>query len=458
MSGNVPSDKKVADLSALLEISKAMAVEKDLMALLDLIVHRATQVMQAERTSLFLVDHEQQELWTRIAEGLEIREIRLPVGKGISGTVAQTKEVINIPEPYSDPRFDSSWDRKTGFRTRSILCVPLVTHEDKVVGVIQVLNKAGGPFTSYDETLLSAFASHAAIALDQADLIQHYVEKKKMAAALEVAQQIQTQVLPTESPLFDGFDLYGHCWPCDETGGDYYDFIELPNGQMGLTVGDVTGHGVGSALMMMGSRSLLRALLRMETDLKCVFTQFNDLLSCDVRQGMFITLFYGALDAEAHTVTYLSAGHEPGLLVRAATGEIEELGSDAPPMGILDDVEFPSPTTCAFEPGDTLFLCTDGLTEATNAKGQMFGRERLYEALRANIGEPAEHVVEALNRAVREFVLSSKDQAEEEGPRDRPVGDPQDRPADVPFSARELARVPFKDDLTLVAARAIHEP
>ena len=418
---DVSADKKVADLSALLEISKAMAVEKELDALLDLIIHKASSVMQAERTTLFLVDQAADELWTRIAEGLEIKEIRLPIGTGISGTVAATKELVNISDPYNDTRFDPSWDQRTGYRTRNTLCVPLITHEGRVVGVVQVLNKKDGHFTEYDESLLLALGSQAAIALDQAELIEHYVEKKRMAAALEVAQEIQASVLPSESPAFEGFDIYGHCWPCDETGGDYYDFIDLPDGRLGISVGDVTGHGVGSALLMMASRSLLRALVSVEDNVQACITRVNSLLSADIREGLFLTLFYGAIDAEKRTISYISAGHEPGLLCRAATGEVEQLPGAAPPMGIMEDMEFPKPETLSFETDDLLFLCTDGATETPAPDRGMFGRERLQEVLVANLHKPAEEVVAAVNRAVREFSNNA----------------------------------PLRDDLTLVAVRAV---
>ena len=418
---DMPAEKKVADLSALLEISRAMAAEKDIDALLDVIIHKTTGVMQAERSTLYLVDKETNELRTRIAEGLEIKEIRLPIGTGISGSVAATRELVNIRDPYDDPRFDQSWDEKTGFRTRSILCAPLVTHEDKVVGVVQVLNKMGGPFTAYDESLLLALASHAAIALDQAELIQHYVEKKKMAAALEVAREIQASVLPTESPWIEGFDIHGHCWPCDETGGDYYDFISLPNDKLGIAVGDVTGHGIGSALLMMASRSLLRAVVSVQPDLGESMTLVNDLLSEDVQEGMFLTLFYGALDPEKRTISFLSAGHEPGLLCRVNTGEIEQLQSGCPPMGVMVGMDFARPQTITLNKGDLLFLCTDGATEAGSPDfGELFGRERLHNMLLASLDKPAEQVVHAVNEAVRKF----------------------------------SGHLPLKDDLTLVAVRA----
>ncbi len=422
MSASAPPEDRLADLEALLDISKAMAVEKDLNKLLDLIIERTTQVMRAERTSLFLVDHETNELWTRTAEGLEIKEIRLPVGQGISGMVAQTKQLVNIADPYSDPRFDASWDKKTGFRTRSILCAPLITHEDKVVGVVQVLNKKGGAFTSYDEDLLLALAGHAAIALDQAELIKHYVEKQKMAAALQVAQQIQASVLPTESPMVEGFDISGRCWPCDETGGDYYDFIHLSDGRLALAVGDVTGHGVGSALLMMAARSLLHALFTFQTELQQVANEMNSLLAEDVSEGMFMTLFLGVLDPDAAALTYLSAGHPSPLWVRKQGGEVVELEGKNPPMAIAPGVEFAVSGPIRFEPGDVLFLFTDGASERLNAEQtKMFGVDGVRQVVLANLDKSSEEML----MAVREAVLRFGDYA------------------------------PKKDDLTLVSVKAL---
>ncbi|MBI3270793.1 MAG: GAF domain-containing protein [Planctomycetes bacterium] len=169
--------KKLKNLTALLELSSAMMAERNHDALLHLIMARVTEVLDAERSSLFLKDPYKSELYSRIAHDLEIREIRVQIGHGVAGYVAQTRAVMNVPDAYREPRFNQDVDRRTGFRTRTILCAPLVSHRDELLGVIQVLNRRGGAFTREDEELLVAFASHAAVALENAHL---YEEQERM--------------------------------------------------------------------------------------------------------------------------------------------------------------------------------------------------------------------------------------------------------------------------------------
>ena len=163
---------RVEKLTALLEVGKAMASERNLDRLLQLILGEVTKVMEAERSSLFLVDKERNELWSKIAQGLEVREIRLKIGMGISGYVAQTGKIINIPDAYADPRFNQETDRRTGFHTRNILCTPMQNKHNEVIGVLQVLNKKDGVFTAEDEDLILALSSQAAVAVENAILYE----------------------------------------------------------------------------------------------------------------------------------------------------------------------------------------------------------------------------------------------------------------------------------------------
>lgn len=173
--------KKVKDLSVLLEISKALVLEKYLSSLLNLIMKEVTRVMGAERSSLFLVEEEKKELYTYIAQGPEIKRIRLPLNEGIAGYVATTGKVLNIKDAYKDSRFDRAVDKKTGYRTKTILCVPMNNHKGEMIGVIEVLNKKRGYFTQYDESLLTALASQAAVAIENAKL---YEDQEKLFKSL----------------------------------------------------------------------------------------------------------------------------------------------------------------------------------------------------------------------------------------------------------------------------------
>ncbi|HSB82161.1 MAG TPA: HD domain-containing phosphohydrolase [Candidatus Methylomirabilis sp.] len=163
---------RVEKLTALLEVGKAIASERNLDRLLRLILNEVTTVMEAERSSLFLVDRETDELWSKIAQGLEVREIRIKIGMGISGYVAQTGKILNIQDAYGDPRFNPETDRRTGYRTRTTLCAPMLNQRNEVIGVLQVLNKRDGVFTAEDEELLLAISSQAAVAVENAILYE----------------------------------------------------------------------------------------------------------------------------------------------------------------------------------------------------------------------------------------------------------------------------------------------
>jgi len=169
--------RKVDDLNSLLEISAAMNSEKDLSSLLDLIVSETTKVLQAERTTLYLYDRENGELWSLIAQGDGMGEIRLKLGQGLAGYVAESKESIKIDDAYSDHRFNKDVDKKTGYVTRNMLVVPLLNLNDGIVGVMQVINKKGDDaFTEGDMELLHALATHAAVAIEKQNL---YEENEK---------------------------------------------------------------------------------------------------------------------------------------------------------------------------------------------------------------------------------------------------------------------------------------
>ena len=176
------------DLDALLEVARALSAERDLDRLLGMILDAAKRLIKAERGSVFLVEDKTGDLLTRVAQGSET--IRLPKGSGIAGSVAETGEPVNIPDVYADDRFNPENDRRSGFRTHSMLCMPLTTYEGSIVGVLQALNKNGDqPFTAYDQEVLAALCSHAAVALDTAQLIQRDRERQRLQQEMGACQR-----------------------------------------------------------------------------------------------------------------------------------------------------------------------------------------------------------------------------------------------------------------------------
>jgi signal transduction histidine kinase len=173
--------RQTRNLSILLEVSKALASHVRLDELLATIISKTTEVLDAERATLFLYDAARDELWSKTADHLEITEIRFPVGEGIAGAVARTRAIENIPDVYADPRFNREFDNQTGYRTRSVLSIPLIGAHDELVGVIQVLNKKNRTqFDQEDESLLLGLSAHVSVAIERASLIEAYIEKDRI--------------------------------------------------------------------------------------------------------------------------------------------------------------------------------------------------------------------------------------------------------------------------------------
>ncbi len=354
------ANRLAQDLQAVIAISRAMGSERNLDRLLGLIVKSVTQVVGADRTSLFLVDRERQQLLTRVSQGA--REIRLPLGSGIAGTVASTGTPINIPHAYADPRFNRDHDRTSGYITRSILCLPLTNYSGEVVGVIQALNKRGGePFNAYDEHVLGALCGSAAVAIDNAQLIQRDRDRLRMESEMELARRLQLSLLPSVPPVIPGWRLASWCRSCDQTGGDYFDFIPCADGQFDVVVGDVSGHGIAAALLMSTARAFLRALHERGDAPATTMLSLNRLLEADLSDDSFMTMVLARLAPDG-SCRYVAAGHEPPLVWRRA-GVSDQLTSSGLPLGMMDDSTYDEGVIPPLAAGDLLVLFTDGIPD-----------------------------------------------------------------------------------------------
>jgi sigma-B regulation protein RsbU (phosphoserine phosphatase) len=239
------------------------------------------------------------------------------------------------------------------------------------------------------------------------DLGPKLQEHEKTQRSLALARAIQQNLLPQRAPEIDGFQIAGRCRYCDETGGDYFDFIHLPGSEkqkIGIVLGDVTGHGVGAALLMASARSILRnASLHFTGDLAELMTQFNDQLSEDTGEDKFMTLFYGALDNTDRTLTWASGGHDPAIWYRQESDTFEELPNTGPLTGYMKDMPYEQAGPVTLETGDILLVGTDGIWEAESTDGQPYGKERLYELIRAHKDHSAQQIVDMIIESVEDF-------------------------------------------------------
>lgn len=389
------------DFQRLLDVTRALSQPVDLRSLLVQIVDAGRELLDAERGSVFLHDAATGDLVTTVATGSG--EIRVPRGRGIAGECAQRRRVINVPDCYADPRFDSAFDQKSGFRTRCLLAVPLIGHDETLVGVMQLLNKRGGTFGEEDESIATALASQCAVAIQRQALLREIVAKEKMERELEVARQIQVSFLPRSMPKVAGYALAGWSRPADQTGGDVFDVVGDGPSRTVLLLGDATGHGIGPALSVTQVRSMLRMALRLGANLDAVFGHLNDQLADDLPSNRFVTAFLGVLDTTTHTLTYQSAGQGPILHIAAADGSSRSLKTTAAPLGLLPGLRIPAAGSMELASGDLVALITDGVFERENAEGAEFGTDAVVDVIRRNAGAPLEAVVHAIVTACDEF-------------------------------------------------------
>lgn len=227
--------------------------------------------------------------------------------------------------------------------------------------------------------------------------------------ALALAEEVQRNLLPQAAPGLPGFDIAGTSLYSDETGGDYYDFIHAPNdqpGRFGVIIGDVTGHGIAAALLMTTARAFLRMRSFQPGSLASVIDDVNRLLCADLADsGRFMTLFYLAIDVEKKRLHWVRAGHDPIILYDAATGLANDIpDKGGPPLGIVTEARYAENSAAGFTPGQVALLATDGLWEARNAKGEMFGKDRVRELLGRHSDMSAADLVAAVLEGLREFL------------------------------------------------------
>ncbi|MCH8805003.1 MAG: SpoIIE family protein phosphatase [Planctomycetes bacterium] len=389
----------IDQLRRILDVTRRMAATTDLDVLLSMIVDAACQVLECQRATIFLYDQASNELVSRVAK--DAREIRFPADRGIAGAVAQGRKLINVPDAYADERFNPDVDRKTGFRTRNLLTLPLENIEGRLTGVLQVLNKRGGPFDRNDEDLAGVFGAQAGVALHRGKLLEEYAEKQRLARDMDIARTIQRGLLPKENPTVPGYEIAGWNRSADETGGDCYDFIPLRDGRLAILLADATGHGIGAALVIAQCRSLVRAMLSVSEDLLRIAASVNSLLAHDLSEEHFVTAFVGILDPARHTIEYVAGGQGPLLLV--TRDSVDNRTASDLPFAVLADHEFTDKSSFQLERGAIVVLLTDGFFETADQQQAFYGEDRVAEFVQAHLSDPLETLIERLHDSVREF-------------------------------------------------------
>jgi len=260
---------------------------------------------------------------------------------------------------------------------------------------ITVLVKATIP-PGYEKTWSKAFIS-----------VLDLTERVRMRQGLELAMEVQQNLLPKADPKVDGVDIAGKSIYCDETGGDYYDYLNLNHGKedrMGVVVGDVSEHGMPAALLMATARSSLRQRSILPGDIATIVSDLNRQLAEDVQtSGRFMTLFYLTIDPKNRVLQWVRAGHDPAIFYDPTTDTFEELRGSGIALGVDENWKYQANEKSDLVSGQIILLGTDGIWEARNPKGEMFGKSRLKEIIRSHATEPAKQIVDTVIKESEQF-------------------------------------------------------
>jgi len=346
------------------DINRKISGSSDVDEVLGYILDTLREVIPYESASLFLVHPRTQGLKYAIHRG---------------------------PDAYNGKQFPSESVRLARLQpvgyyleysgTSSARLTVLITNRHGIVGAFQF----AGPANIFAETVLeltTVVASQAAIFVDKAVLNKELREKRKIEEELRIAREVQLSLLPAEAPKLEALDLHGINVPSYKIGGDYFDFIPIVDGHLGIAVADVAGKGIPASLIMASFRAFLRAEIRNNYAIRTILAKVNRVLKETLRDDQFVSAFYGVLDLARRRFTYSNAGHHPAILFRR-DGKRKYLKSGGLVLGIFDGVTY-NEHFVDLIPGDLLLLYTDGLVEAENPGGDMYGRARLEQFVAAN--------------------------------------------------------------------------
>jgi len=408
-TGNKPSrpDRALSTedkLRLLLDITNTISRSLDLDEVLNLVMDTLGSLLPYDAAGIYLIEFggESKDPYifkSKVIRGYDISfrlvEPRLKMGEGFLGTVAQSGKPIISEDVSLDPRYFEARSR-----TRSEMIAPIISNE-RVIGVFDLESDHLAEYDEDDLAVLNLLASHVAIIIEKVQLHEHMVEKKRIEAQLEIARQVQLELLPDRDPQLKDFDMSAYVFPTEEVSGDYYDWVRIFDDQIGIVVADAVGKGIPAALLMSFLRASLRASVQVGYAPHIAMSKVNNLLWDSVEDHQFITAIYGILDETNRTLVFSNAGHNPPLLMSAdGTYRYVEYGDT--PLGMFYDARFHQ-HFILFEPGQTMVIYTDGITEASDDAGEEYGQERLAKIVHAGLDLPAKKMIDHIRKDVADF-------------------------------------------------------
>jgi len=390
-------------LRAILEIGNALGRMLKLDEVLPVVLDCLFKIFPSADTGFILLkDGESGQLEVRAALGRTEDVKGPPISQTIVKQAMEGGQAILSADARGDHRFETS-ESVASLQIRSVMCAPLLDQSGQALGVLQISTRdLEQQFTKDDLDLLASVSTQAALAIDNATLHETLLKRREMEQDLEFATQVQLGFLPNKSPEAKDYEFADYYEAAHRVGGDYFDYIRLPNGDLAIAIGDVAGKGVPAALLMVRLHAAARYHLLSTTSAAEALNHLNAEMATSGLGFRFVTLALAILTPATHTIRLANAGHLPPIL-RKANGEVSTIGlaESGMPLGILQGQEFQE-ISLTLEPDDTLLLYTDGITEAMNEKQEIYGRRRLQEFAEKSSGR-CQELVSSLVAQVEKF-------------------------------------------------------
>ncbi len=381
----------------LYEVGKKLSSSLNLKETLDEILLSVKKLVEFTNGGVFLVDPGRKNLMSfhSVGYGNGIDDcMKLKFGQGLVGHVATTEEPLIVPDVSADSRY-----RSADPATKSEIVVPINLGQ-RLLGVINLESDRIGAFDNRSLSMITAFASQAAISIERAQLHENLIAKQKLEDQLNIARDIQRDFLPRRAPKIPGYDLCGSNISLGLVGGDYYDFLEIVESQTGIAIADVSGKGIPASLIAAAFRASLIAEIRNNYSIRTICEKVNRLMCESLEPGNYVTAVYSVLDSKNHILTFSNCGHNEPILLRA-NGEIEYLFEGGRVLGVTSDNHYDE-RALMLNRGELCVFYTDGATEVFNDQDEQFGLDRLVKLVRANKDESAENIQRAIQEAVIE--------------------------------------------------------
>lgn len=363
-------------------ITSEVMAKKPLTALLNEIIETSKSLLTAEAASLLLFDSNLNELVFHTAispVAVDFQTHSIPLGTGIAGWVAKEKKSLVIDDCYNDNRFNPAMDKASGFKTKNMICSPML-RKNELVGVIQVMNKIGGEnFTLTDLGFLEGLALSCAVAIENARLVDVELKNYHVNLELETAHQIQQLIMPKTLPQFDDLDVSVELIAAKELGGDYFNLIKLSEEESLFFLADVSGKSISASLIVSYLYSFLQTYLILNKKFNLVeFVEaLNKFLVSSTTPDKFATAWAAVFNHRTKVLESINAGHNPSLRLR--DGTFTELSEGGLLLGAIDASY--SSESLQMLAGDKIIFYTDGVTEAMNNEEEEYGEERFYDFL-----------------------------------------------------------------------------